>query len=334
MGVRHQQSGCTKGAATVNTRFLEEFLVIAEELNYSTAAERLFTTRPTLVEHLRSLEAELACKLVITQQRRIALTPAGSRFVQTARSVLASWEEVRAEYASLADNLLVVRVAASSLPWLETILHRARLAIHKAHPYKHIEIATDNGPLATVDALAERANDIAVVGYKRYCCTGDNSPLPPGLCGFHLRTEEIKLLATPESPLFDRAHIVAADLDGATLMLPPDIYASWQRDNMADQLARRGARVQLQTQGFSDHVEYFSYDFGPRLGIVPTTLIPRMGIDAREEYRAFSLDDMPIETSFFAVFKESFVATENGALLFEEMQRASSCTEAGGSVQR
>ena len=82
------------------------------------------------------------------------------------------------------------------------------------------------------------------------------------------------------------------------------------------------AHVKLQTHDFSDHIEYFSYEFGPCLGIVPTTLIPRVGIDAREEYRAFSLDDMPLETSFFAVCKESFVATENGALLFEEMQRA------------
>ena len=45
----------------VNTRFLEEFLVLSEELSYSSAAERLFTTRPTLTEHMRSLEAELSC---------------------------------------------------------------------------------------------------------------------------------------------------------------------------------------------------------------------------------------------------------------------------------
>ena len=87
-------------------------------------------------------------------------------------------------------------------------------------------------------------------------------------------------------------------------------------------LAAHGARVTLQTRDFSDHVEYFSYEFGRCLGIVPTTLAPRVGIDTREEYRAFTLADLPLRTSFFAVFKESFVATENGALLYEEMRRA------------
>ena len=43
----------------VNTRYLKEFLVIAEELNFSAAAKRLYTTRPTLSEHLAELEDEL-----------------------------------------------------------------------------------------------------------------------------------------------------------------------------------------------------------------------------------------------------------------------------------
>ncbi len=306
----------------MNTRFLEEFLVLAEELSYSSAAERLFTTRPTLTEHMRSLEAELSCELLATRQRRLVLTPAGARFVQTARTLLASWDSVVEEYASLADNLLVVRVAASNLPWLETLLYKARQAIHEAHPYKRIEIATDNGALSTVAALNERVNDIAVVGFKEYRCADGAPPLPPGLCGFALDTEEIKLLATQESPLFQRDVVTVSDLDGATFMLPPDIYASWERDRVADQLAAHGARVTLQTRDFSDHVEYFSYEFGRCLGIVPTTLAPRVGIDTREEYRAFTLADLPLRTSFFAVFKESFVATENGALLYEEMRRA------------
>lgn len=48
----------------MNTRYLKEFLVIAEELNFSAAAKRLYTTRPTLSEHLAELEDELGCKLV------------------------------------------------------------------------------------------------------------------------------------------------------------------------------------------------------------------------------------------------------------------------------
>ncbi len=305
----------------MNTRFLEEFLILAEELNYSTAAERLFTARPTLVEHIRSLESELSCKLVLVRQRRVVLTAAGSRFVQTARELLKGWDAVVQEYSTLADNLLEVRVASSNLPWLETILFKARRSIHETYPYKRIEIVTDNGALATADALDKRENDIAVVGYKSYLCPDGMAPLPDGLCGFLLRTEEILLLVTQDSPLFGRDAVAVSDLDGMTFMLPPDIYASWTRDHVAGQLEQRGARVDLQTRDFTDHAEYFSYEFGRCLGIVPATLVPRMGIDEREEFHTFSLVDFTLQSSFFAVFKQSFVNSENGGILYEEMRR-------------
>ena len=45
----------------VNTRYLKEFLVIAEELNFSAAAKRLYTTRPTLSFLYALLEYDLFC---------------------------------------------------------------------------------------------------------------------------------------------------------------------------------------------------------------------------------------------------------------------------------
>lgn len=306
----------------MNTRHLEEFLLFAQELNWSTTAEKLFVTRPTLVDHIRCLEAELECKLVVSDQHQPALTPAGRRFVQTAHDLTSSWEHIRAEYRDLADNLLTVTIAASNLPWLETILYRARRTIHESCPYKRVEVVADAGAFASIDALYEHANDIVVVGYKSHILEQGALQLPDDLCGFLLDTEEIRLLMTPENPLFDRKEVFARDLDGATFMLPPDIHRSWTRDAMTQRFAASGARVTLVTSGFSDHAEYFAHDFGHNLGIVPTTLIPRYGIDAREEYRAFSLADLPIESSFYAVFKRDFVQSENGSLLFREMQRA------------
>ena len=129
---------------------------------------------------------------------------------------------------------------------------------------------------------------------------------------------------TRGNPLFEASSINAADLDGATIMLPPDIYHGYLRDGVADRFAACGARIALQTMSFADHFEYFSYDFQEMFGIVPTTLVPRFGIDAREECRAFSLDDLPLETDFYAVYTDGFAASENGRLFVEEMQRIAS----------
>lgn len=308
----------------MDTRQLEEFLVLAQELNYSAAAKRLFITRPTLVEHIRSLEAELECKLVESDGKHIALASGGKRFVITAESLLKTWRETKDEYSSLSENLLTVKIATTNLPWLETLIYKARRSIHKTHPYKHIEIVTDNGPLSTIEALEERRNDITIAGYKEYLEEAERPELPQGIRGFPISIEEIKLLMTREHPFFEMGSIKTQDLDGQTFILPPDIYRSWSRDGMVDQFERRGTRVCLQTLDFSDHSEYFTYEFAANLGIIPTTLVPRFGIDQREEYRAFSLEDWSIRTRFYALFKEEFTETENGSLLYREMERLAS----------
>lgn len=305
----------------MDTRYVQEFLVFAAELNYSNAAKRLFITRPTLSDHIRELEDELGCELVGKRQGKAALTPAGRRFVQTGAKLVETVQGIVDEYQALANNLLTVTVAQTNLPWLESLLYKARHAVQEAHPEKKIDIVTANGPLSTIDALYEQANDIVVAGRKSYVPEKENSVISKGLQGFKLCTEEIKLLMTQDNPLFKKETVYAADLDGSTIMVPPDIYQGYLRDGVIERFEEHGARVTLQTMSFSDHFEYFTYDFQEMFGIVPTTLMPRFGIGEREECRAFSLADMPFKTEFYAVYTDEFATSENGALFVSEMKR-------------
>lgn len=309
----------------MDLRQLREYLVFAEELNYSLAAKRLFVSRPALAAHLAELEDELNCQLIDKHGGHATLTGAGKQFVDTARRLVADWEAVVETYRHLSDNLITVKVAASNLPWIEAHLFTARRALQKSHPEKQLSIVIENGPLSTIDALADDENRIVIAGYKQ------GSPASPlqstAVDGFIVSSEKILLLVTDRNPLFARETICTADLAGATLMVPPDIYAGYQRDSMAERFAARGATVSIATQGFADHFEYFSHDFGQTVGIVPTTLLPRFGIDQRPDLRVFSLADMDIASDFYVLFNRSFTATENGRLLFDEMRRAASPVE-------
>ncbi|WP_139653626.1 LysR family transcriptional regulator [Raoultibacter phocaeensis] len=305
----------------MDTRYVKEFLVFAAELNYSTAAKKLFITRPTLSDHIRELEEELGCELVGKRQGKAALTPAGRRFVQTGTQLVETVQGIVDEYRSLADNLLTVTVAQTNLPWLESLLYKTRHAVQEHHPGKRIDIVTASGPRSTVDALREQQNDIVVAGCKSYVSGTDRRVLPQGVQGFKLCTEEIKLLMTQDNPLFGAETVYAADLDGATIMLPPDIYHGYLRDGVVDRFAAYGAHVNLQTMSFSDHFEYFSYDFQDLFGVVPTTLAPRFGIEERDECRAFSLADLPFETDFYAAYTDEFASSENGCIFIDEMKR-------------
>lgn len=304
----------------MNTRYLKEYLSFAEELNYSVAAKKLFITRPTLTEHLHELEAELGCKLVEKNEGQVGLTHVGKKFVKTATEILSYIDEVVEEYSKMEQNLIVVTVASTNLPWLETVLYKARRSIHEQYPKKQVDIVTVNGPFSTIDALFEHGNDIAIAGFKSYVPGGEELLMPEGVEGFKLQTEEIRLLMTQENLLFDKEAISASDLDGATVILPPDIYEGYLRDKVTERFLKQGASIKLVSGQFNDHFEYFSNDFEDMIRVVPTTLIRRFGLDEREECRVFSLVDLPLHTEFYVVYKEGFGKTENGQLLISEIR--------------
>jgi len=75
---------------------LRSFVVLAEELHFRRAAERLHIAQPSLSQALRRLEASLGVRLVERDRRRVALTPAGEALLPEARAVLAAADRAAA----------------------------------------------------------------------------------------------------------------------------------------------------------------------------------------------------------------------------------------------
>jgi DNA-binding transcriptional LysR family regulator len=94
-------------------RHLRYFVVVAEELNFCRAAERLRIAQPPLSVQVRHLEEELGVQLFYRVKRRITLSPAGEVLFSQARRLLREAEQI-------ADQ---VREAASGKPG------RSRLAL-------------------------------------------------------------------------------------------------------------------------------------------------------------------------------------------------------------
>ena len=71
-------------------RDLRYFLAVAEELNFTRAAERLHLAQQALSSAIRNLEADLGVQLFTRSTRHVALTAAGEALVSGARHALAS----------------------------------------------------------------------------------------------------------------------------------------------------------------------------------------------------------------------------------------------------
>ena len=62
----------------LDTRLLRAFVVVAEELSFTRAAERLHLAQQALSAQVRQLESRLGVQLFERTTRRVALTAAGS----------------------------------------------------------------------------------------------------------------------------------------------------------------------------------------------------------------------------------------------------------------
>ncbi|MDT7580649.1 MAG: hypothetical protein QOK35_1913 [Pseudonocardiales bacterium] len=94
-----------------HVRDLRSFLVVADELSFTRAAELLFVSQPALSKQVRGLETRLRTDLFTRGHRSNALTEAGEALVPRARRIVAEWEgavvDVRAA-ADLVGRTLVV----------------------------------------------------------------------------------------------------------------------------------------------------------------------------------------------------------------------------------
>ena len=144
-------------------RHLRYFVGVAEELHFGRAANRLHTSQSSLSQQVRNLEKELRVELLRRVKRHVELTPAGKRFLNEAREILAAAERAAglAREAAREESRKIVIGISPETDW--AFLGRA-LRLFREHA-SSVEILFQNlTPEAQIAALRAGLIDIGFVG--------------------------------------------------------------------------------------------------------------------------------------------------------------------------
>jgi DNA-binding transcriptional LysR family regulator len=147
----------------VELRHLRYFVAVAEELHFGRAASRLHLSQSSLSQQVRNLESELKVDLLIRTRRQVELTPAGHRFLQEARAILAAAERAtgRAREAARGEARKLVIGISPDTDWL---LLGKTLRLFAEHDSSAEILFQNLTPEDQVEALRGGRIDIGFVG--------------------------------------------------------------------------------------------------------------------------------------------------------------------------
>ncbi|MGC4954624.1 alpha/beta hydrolase fold domain-containing protein [Actinomadura citrea] len=121
----------------IEFRHLRAFVAVAEDLNFSRAADRLFISQPALSRQIRALERLIGCALFRRSTQRVELTLSGEALLAQARPLLADLADAITTARSVGGEL-AGRTVRLWKPWMDasvgiTDLEANRAAVEDLH---------------------------------------------------------------------------------------------------------------------------------------------------------------------------------------------------------
>ncbi len=196
--------------AAMDIRQLRYFTAVAEELNFTRAAQRLHITQPPLTRQIQALEASLGVELFLRKSQGVLLTEAGKTLLADARN-LASLMEQSVERAHMAGRgqggrLDIGFFGTSAFDLLPRVL----AAYRQSYPRVKLVLHPGQTP---AQVLALRQGRVAVVFERQV-------PQEPDI-QVELAAQERVLVALPAAHRLARRKLIDVDdLRNEPMILP------------------------------------------------------------------------------------------------------------------
>src|ERR1700761_1349232 len=146
----------------MNLRDLFYLNSIAEHRHFGRAAEACEISQPTLSSQIRKLEDELGVQLLERTNKRVEMTPVGTRILEHARQALHAVDSIRDEARAASDPLvgpIKLGVIPTLAPYLMPHIFKP---LQDVYPGLTIDLWEDQ-TLALIDSLRKHKLDAALL---------------------------------------------------------------------------------------------------------------------------------------------------------------------------
>ncbi len=256
-------------------RQLEYFVAVAEEANFTRAAERVRISQSGVSAQVRQLERELGAELIDRSTRTATLTSAGEAVLSHARAALASAGAVR-QAVDEVNGLLRGRLVVGMVTGCTVLpLFEALAAFHAAHPGVQISLLEDNSK-QLVDGIRAGSIDFALVGTA--------AATPADLNAQTVVSERLVALVPHDHALAGRARVTLSQVvahpivcmpegTGIRTVLDESCAAAGLRPLIALQASATGAIAELAGRGLGVAIlsESMALRFADRLSSLVIT---------------------------------------------------------------
>jgi DNA-binding transcriptional LysR family regulator len=193
-------------------RQLEYFVAVAEEANFTRAAQRVHISQSGVSAQIRQLERELGHQLFDRSMRIARLTAAGAAALEPARAALAAASSVQ-EAVDEVTGLLRGRLTIGMVIGCTiTPLFIAMEKFHRDHPGVEIAVQEGNSD-RMIDAVRSGELDVSLIG-----AAGEP---PDGLEAMTIVSENLAALMPLGHRLAKRRRLALDQLDGEPIVSMP-----------------------------------------------------------------------------------------------------------------
>ena len=248
-------------------RHLRYFVAVAEELNFTKAAQRMCTVQPSLSQQIKDLENEVGVQLLIRSNRKVELTEEGKAFLKQAILSLEHAELAIQEARKVAnlqkDQLNIGFVPVAEMKIFPYIMPNIRA--HFPELKIHFHSLTDADQFK---ALKNAEIDIAFTRYQ------DQSS---DIEYVQIFNEPLALIVPKDDPITEQRHVSVKNFNGQNFVISDEDVSPQLHKIISDYFKESKLNVNIVQHSTNILLNVNLVGMGVGWSIVPAYVIPLLG---------------------------------------------------------